>query len=295
MQDAAVASVDGKPIYASHVDRLLKRITASGKVHPAVLPLLKAQALCEIIDRRLVLAYARRTKSGTSEPEIEAALAEIRARLASRGPSPGDSPPQPQDAELRRQVVWRLVWAKYLARYLTETRLDSHFRVHRRDFDGTEISVSHILLRPDADADPAEAARLMERARAIRRKILPGETSFAKAARQYSAGPSAADGGRLGWIGRRGPMVEGFSRAAFDLDMGQISEPVHTPFGVHLIRCDEIRPGNLQLPAVRQQVEEALGRELLGKLAGSQRQHSSVKFTGNGPYFKPGTRELVIP
>ena len=295
-QDAVVASVDDEPIYASRVDRSLEKILAGRRVHPAVLPLLQAQALSEIVDRRLVVAYARRTTSGATESEIEAALAQMKSRLASQGRSPGDSPQQqPAEAELRRQVVWNLTWSKYLARYLTQTRLESYYRTHRRDFDGTEISVSHILLRPDADAGRSAAADLIGQARTIRRAIASGDVSFADAARRHSAGPSGTEGGELGFIGRHGPMVEGFSRAAFELEAGQVGQPVTTPFGVHLIRCNEIRPGDKPLADVRELVEEALARELIGKLARLQRRYCEVEYTGKAPYFKPGTRELVVP
>ncbi len=296
-QDVVVATVDGEPILASHVDRLLERTVQGREVHPAILPPIQAQALSEIVDRRLVLAYARRTKSGASRPEIEAALAELKSKLASQGRSLSDLLRQRSlgEADLRRQVAWNLVWKEYLGRYLTQTRLESHFHAHHREFDGTEISVSHILLRPGADAGPAAMAELAAQAQAIRRAIVSGKVSFAEAARQHSAGPSGPGGGHLGFIGRRGPMVEGFSRAAFALEVGQVSQPVKTPFGVHLIRCDEIKPGSKQLIDVRQQVEEALARELIGKLARLQRRYTPATFTGAAPYFKPGTRELVVP
>ena len=85
------------------------------------------------------------------------------------------------------------------------------------------------------------------------------------------------------------------SRAAFALEVEQVSQPVTTRFGVHLIRCDEIKPANKQWTDVRQELEKALARELLDRLARLQQRYTPVKFTGKAPYFKPGTRELVLP
>ena len=123
-------------------------------------------------------------------------------------------------------------------------------------------------------------------------EIVVAKLTFADAARKYSDGPSRKDGGRLGWIGRHGPMDEAFSRAAFALNVGEVSPPVTTAFGVDLIRCDQLKPGEKKLADVRRELEDALSRELLDKLAGIERGYTPVKYTGVLPHFKPGTHQL---
>ncbi len=99
---------------------------------------------------------------------------------------------------------------------------------------GTEVRASHILLTyPDSatetqeDSVAALAASLYDRAR--------GGEDFATLARSYSADPgSAAAGGDLGSFGR-GEMVKPFEDAAFALEPGEVSEPVESPFGLHII------------------------------------------------------------
>jgi parvulin-like peptidyl-prolyl isomerase len=296
-EEAVVATVGGEPIDRGDVERLLDRTVAGQEVNPAVLPVLQAQVLAEIVDRELVLAYARRTNSAPSEPQIDAALGELKARVTAQGKSLDQylKERSMDEADLRRQVTWDLVWPKYAARYATEERLASYFAAHRREFDGTQISVSHVLLRPQAGTGPQAMDKLVEEARTLRDQITSGKLSFEEAARRHSAGPSARQGGKLGFINRRGPMVESFSRAAFALEPGQVSEPVVTRFGVHLIRCDEIKPGTGELNDVRDEVQEALARELLEKLARFEERHTPVEFTGKWPHFKPGTRELAVP
>jgi parvulin-like peptidyl-prolyl isomerase len=296
-QRVVVATVGDEPVYVAEVDRLLDKVRREQKVNPPALPVLRAQVLAEIVDRRLVLAYAKRKKSGATAAEVDAALAGLKSQLESQGSSlerflEGRAIGQ---ADLRRQITWNLTWEKYLARYVTDARLESHFKAHRREFDGTQVSVSHILLRPEADDGPAAIPDLVKQAEAIRQEITSGKLSFAEAAVKHSAGPSGKEGGRLGLIARRGTMVEAFSRAAFALEVGQVSPPVTTRFGVHLIRCDEIKPGSKQWTEVREELEKALARELLDRLARSQQSYTPVKFTGKAPYFKPGTRELVLP
>jgi len=282
-----VATVGGEPVYARQLERMLEEATAGQEISPAAVPFVKAQVLSEIVDRRLVLAYARRTRSGASEAEIEAAFEQFKSRLAAQRRSIADylRDESLTEGDLRRRIAWRLCWRKYLDRYITDERVESHFQEHRRRFDGTELAVSHILLRA-ADGEPDTEA-VMDSAGQLRRMILSGEVTFADAARQHSTAPSAQDGGRLGWIKRHGAMDEAFSRAAFALDNGQVSGPVRTRFGVHLIRCDDVRPGTRPLADVRDEVVESLARELLEKLARLEARYTPVKSTGKLPYFKP--------
>jgi parvulin-like peptidyl-prolyl isomerase len=262
-------------------------------VPPEALPFAQAQVLEEIIARRLVLAYAARVGDAPTDEQIAAA----KARALAQAHAQGRTLPaflgaaSPGEADVRRQLAWNLTWQKYLARYLTAVREEAYFQAHRRELDGTQLAVSHILLRSSAER-PQTPEDLLRQAEALRGEIVAGKLSLAEAAKKYSAGPSARDGGRLGWIGRHGPMGEAFSRAAFALAVGQISPPVRDPFGVHLISCDEIRPGSKHLGDVRREVEDALSRELLEKLARIERPHTAIAYTAAWPHFKPGTREL---
>lgn len=289
------ATVGQEPVRIAEVDRLAAIATRGQSVADWAMPVMRAQVLEEIVARRLVLAYARRTGAAATEAEIRSALDALQQDLASRQKTL-DQYLQEQSVtadDLRRQLAWNIVWERYLARYVIEERLEAHFAAHRRQFDGTEMLVSHILFQLERDATAQDLVPLVEKAEQIRDEIVAGKLSFAEAAQKYSGGPSAAEGGRLGWIGRRGPMVEAFSRAAFTLRAGEISPPVVTPFGVHLIRCDEIKPGTRQLADVRRAVEDSLARELLERLSALERPHTPVEYTGAVPYFKAGTRELV--
>ncbi len=292
---AVAATVGGQPILASEVQRLVARATGGKRVAPAARAVLRAQALEELVERRLVLAYAIRKGEHPAKAEVDAALAELREGLEAQKRTLEDYLTE-QDVtldDLRRQLAWNLLWPRYAARNATEDRVAAYFRQHRQELDGTEVSVSHILLKGPEDAGAAEIEHLKQRARSIRRQIESGALSFAEAARRHSQSPSAAQGGHIGLIARHGAMVESFSRAAFALKVGAVSPPVVTPFGVHLIRCDATRPGDRELADVRKEVEEALARELLEKLADLEREHTEVRYTGAVPHFDPGTRDLI--
>jgi parvulin-like peptidyl-prolyl isomerase len=291
--DAVVASVGNDHIRAREVQRLAAKATRGKKFDAESVRYLQAQVLEEIISRRLVLAYASRTGETPTEAEIAAELAALKAQLAARRRTVEDflKVESIRRPDLKRQLTWNIVWRKYVARYVTEERIASTFAARRHDFDGTQLVVSHILFRPSSDGAKT-SGELVKKAAKIRDEITAGKLTFADAARKYSTGPSSKEGGRLGTISRHGPMNEPFSRAAFALDEGKISEPVKTSFGIHLIRCDEIKPGTKKLADVRKEVEDALSRELLEKLARIQCEHTPVDYTDVLPHFRPGTHEL---
>lgn len=91
-----------------------------------------------------------------------------------------------------------------------------------QDFYASQVRASHILLGRKSEAE------------ILRQKILDGEITFADAARKYSLCPSREDGGDLDFF-PRGVMAGPFEKVAFELPIGQISQPVETRFGWHLI------------------------------------------------------------
>lgn len=99
-----------------------------------------------------------------------------------------------------------------------------------------QTRVSHILVKTSALVSDDEARQRLE---TLRTRILNGE-SFAALARANSADLSAAKGGEIGWV-YPGDTVPEFERAMEQLQPGQLSEPVKTPFGWHLIRVEERR------------------------------------------------------
>jgi peptidyl-prolyl cis-trans isomerase SurA len=117
-------------------------------------------------------------------------------------------------------------------------------------FSIMQTRARHILLRPSPQLSAAAAsARLAE----FRRLIASGSRSFEQLARENSEDGSAQQGGDLGWAGP-GAFVPEFEQAMNKLDIGGISEPVVSRFGVHLIQVVERRQTTLD---VRQQREQA--------------------------------------
>lgn len=91
----------------------------------------------------------------------------------------------------------------------------------------TEFHAAHILVASEDEAKAIKAE-------------LDGGADFAALAREKSTGPSGPNGGDLGWFGK-GMMVPEFEAAVIALEAGQISDPVQTQFGWHVVKLDETR------------------------------------------------------
>lgn len=114
----------------------------------------------------------------------------------------------------------------------------------------------HILLKLDESASEADVAAAQAKAEDLVKRLRAGE-DFAALAKEYSQDPgSAVEGGDLGMFGK-GMMVPEFETATFDLDLNAISDPVRSPFGLHIIQVTEIQPSSIpDLDSVREQLKQ---------------------------------------
>ncbi|MFZ5392354.1 MAG: peptidylprolyl isomerase [Patescibacteria group bacterium] len=101
-----------------------------------------------------------------------------------------------------------------------------------------KVSAKHILISADQSASEEDVAKAKEKAMEVIKKLKEGG-DFAALAKEYSNDPSVSqNGGDLGYFSR-GMMVPEFEKAAFALEKGQISEPVKTDFGWHIIKVED--------------------------------------------------------
>ena len=143
--------------------------------------------------------------------------------------------------------------------------------------DFGQTHVRHILLRAQNETELNEAnRRLLE----FRRRIDGGE-SFEDLARQFSIDGSATKGGDLGWI-YPGETVPEFERAMSSLKNNQLSDPVQTAFGLHLIQVLERRAGDNSPERVRalarQAVREQKADEAFDQWLREQRDRAYVEY-----------------
>ncbi|MFO8049106.1 MAG: SurA N-terminal domain-containing protein [Desulfosudaceae bacterium] len=128
------------------------------------------------------------------------------------------------------------------------------------------VEASHILIQVAGDAPEELVEQKRQEALEIYNRIRGGQ-DFAAAAREYSEGPSASEGGRLGAF-KKDEMVTPFAEKAFSMEAGQVSQPVRTRFGWHLIRVEKVNPAEVKsLADVKDEIRERLARTKARDLA----------------------------
>jgi peptidyl-prolyl cis-trans isomerase SurA len=279
-----VATIDGQPVSAGDVERELAEAYRGRKLNDSERQALLTRARDQVIDRRLVLQRLVQASEAATEADVNFELAKLEKQQAAVGKTLSDHAKQlgMTPDEVRQTIVWRLSWQKYLARQQTDENLQKYFDQHRRDFDGTELKVAHILIKRAGNDDAALAAAIAK-AEEIRMAIDRGQITFAEAARKHSAGPSAKDGGDIGWIKRHEPMPEPFSATAFALNAGQVSAPVQTTFGIHLIQVLEVKAGTRTWQDVAETLRPAVALYLFRWLADKERATARVELVEGWP------------
>lgn len=292
---APAAIVNGEPITVGQADSTVANVLQGRPVNASSLAQLQAEILAQLIDRALIMQML--TKSGKIAPAttITQAMEQVKKQAADQKVDFAKMLAERKltEDQLREQLAWQISWGKYVQERLDDAALRVYFQAHKRDYDGTEVRVSHILLRPDGAGSIAETEQLKKMVAKLREQIESGKMKFEDAALRYSAGPSRRKQGDLGFIPRQGLMLESFAAAAFKLEENQLSEPVTTPYGVHLIKVTDTKPGRKTWLEVKDQLKGPATQELFEKVAAAQRQKANIEFSDKYPHFEQGTKQLV--
>lgn len=288
------ATVNGEPIFAFEVDGPFEAMKKAGKLGKEDPNWIKARMLAQLVDRKIANQAFLSDKSLYTQEEVAAQMKQLEEEAKKEGGTLGQLVAA-QGATLERleqDVAFRIAMQRYVQKQL-QTVLPDFIREHQSEFDGTEIRAAHILLRPVGFND--NLAMIVERAKAIREEITSGKIDFATAAQKYSHAPSGEHGGDLGFIPRHGVMVEPFAAALFQLKSGEISPPVATSLGVHLIKAAEVNVGTKDIKDSMPQIQQMAAEEIVKRLINDMRARAKIEFTGAVPHFTAGTEVLATP
>ncbi len=217
----AIATVNGQPISQS-------AFTAKLEASPVARGVLQ-----QMVQNALIMQYAKSHHITITDQEVQQKENDLKQNFPNGSWSEMLKARGLTEADVKQALTEQLILTKALANQVTisPTQVQQYFAKNHAAFDvPAEVQARHILVPDLATANKVEA-------------LLKKGGNFAALAKQYSTDPGSKDkGGELGWF-RRGQMVPSFDKAAFSLPVGQISQPVKSPFGYHIIQVQARKPG----------------------------------------------------
>ncbi|MDR7484608.1 MAG: peptidylprolyl isomerase [Armatimonadota bacterium] len=265
---AVAATVNGEPIYWSQVDAEIRRTAAQFGMDPAGQEFAKQRdeitkaVVDQLVARQLIMQEARKRNLVAADKDVDEQLAAIRQRLPSEKAfnealtQYGFTLQTLRDL-IRMDLTQRRVADVVAPVAVSDDEVRAQFERHRAQYDRpAQIRVGHILFR---GGDKSQEAVAQAKLRIVQAKLAEG-AKFEDLASQYSDDSgSAAQGGSLGFVAK-GTLVKEFEEAAWALRPGQVSGPVKTQYGVHLIKVYEMKDAE---KATFDKVKEQIRAQLL--------------------------------
>ncbi|MSQ93935.1 MAG: hypothetical protein EXR98_05185 [Gemmataceae bacterium] len=302
-RDVVAARVNGQPIPELAVFRSLTRVPLDRREEA------RKDVLTFLIDNMIVDQYLlqiqTQLKIQVEAKEVEEHFLKVKKEAADMGNDFDKLLKELMitESEMRIELTSALRWDKFVLKQGPDAVLQDYFKNNLGMFNGSETKARHILL----PAPDSKTADVVGKLTAIKKKIeaevavalvkLPAgtdaitrekaraktlEDAFAEAATKESTCPSKKDGGDLGFFPRvgAGAMVEPFAKAAFALKPYQMSEPVATDFGYHLILAIDSKPGRdvkFEDPKVKAFVQEVYADRLREAVLTSYKAKSKIE------------------
>jgi peptidyl-prolyl cis-trans isomerase SurA len=236
------------------------------------------KVLDSIIDDRLLDQEVREAKITVDDKQIDLGIQDVMKRynlnadqLAQAVVNEGLSMSEYRQ-QMRNQLGRFQLMREKVSKLVKVTDADvrtEYDRMARDEGKELEVHVRHIVVSVAENAPAAEVDQAFATANAIAVEARQPGVDFAELAKKRSQGSSGADGGDLGFF-KHGAMVPAFEKVAFSLKPGEVSDPVRTSVGWHVLKLEERRAvGLLPLSELKPQIEEKLHREQ-GERASSQ-------------------------
>ena len=268
--EEVIATVNGKKITQAD---LANRLETFRNTDAETLDTInKQEILDQLITDILLEEFIDRQGLVVASEEIEREVNQVRSNITGNQKDSGQSLEKvlasigSNMSEFQRSIKHSLALEKYFDNKLDDKTLEKYFDGNKSLFNGESVKVSHILIDTRNMKTQEELSHALEQIKSIKKEIDQG-AAFDEMAKKYSNCPSAQNGGDLGFIQRKGNLARLFSDAAFSLRRGQVSEPVQTEYGYHLIKVTEKKEGaNVKFVDVKQKVRLAVLDEETVKL-----------------------------
>jgi peptidyl-prolyl cis-trans isomerase C len=260
-------------ISQTDLDRALNQVRQKAQfqgqqLDPARLAEIKKSLTERLVQQELLYQESRRIGIAIDTGAVDKQVAQMQERFASQAEFQNALAKMDLSLkELRSQIernlaVQRLLDEQILQKVTVTGEESKAFYEDNPNYfkQPEQVRASHILIKVDPKADAAELKKARQKIEAVQERLRADE-DFAELARELSEGPSAAQGGDLGFFDRR-QMVKPFADAAFALKPGEVSDVVQTRFGYHLIKVVDRKPeSKLAYDEIRERLEESLKQQ----------------------------------
>jgi peptidyl-prolyl cis-trans isomerase C len=224
---------------------------------------IRQNILKRLIEKELVAQAVAAAGVTVPEADVEAAFSEYKKRFRTEEQfrnylKHGKTAVATIKSRLRDKASLEKLIEARGALAVTKNEVTLFYKSNKRFYlEQAGVKASHILVKLEQKANKDQEKAAMDKIK-IAQKRLKGGESFAAVAKELSEGPSKTRGGDLGFFGK-GQMVKDFEKKAFSMKEGELSGPVRTRFGYHLIKVVAKRKERQQtLDEVREQIESSL-------------------------------------
>ncbi len=240
-----IATVNGEKVFRKDLDR---RLNVLKRMNQEVTRSTQMLVVNQLTKKVLLKQFVEGQNIEVSNEEIQGEVEKIKFFLKS-GPNNSEKPLEEilesrgsSISELEAEVARTLALSKYLDKEVSDDEKRSYFDANKNAFSGERVRASHVLIDTRKMKTDAELEGAKQKIEDIKKEIDNG-ADFAEMAKKYSDCPSAEKGGDINFFQRKGSMVEEFAKVAFSMEVGEVSEPVKTPFGYHIIKVTDREEG----------------------------------------------------
>jgi peptidyl-prolyl cis-trans isomerase C len=289
---ATVAVVEGAEIKREELERAFTNVLAAQGIPAGQLPeAQKAQGYRMILEDLVVekLVSKRAEKAAVTDEEVAAMYEKIKSNFGSEEELKSQIEKNGQTVEQVKKDIRSSIQQQHWIdeqikgkAEVTEAEAEKFYAENPDQFKKPEqVRASHILVRVPEDAKPEVVVEKEKQAKAIAARVKKGE-DFSKVAKELSEDPSAKENsGDLNFFAKE-QMVPEFSNAAFGMKKDEISEPVRSQFGYHVIKLtDRKAPENVTLEQAKPQLlgflKQQKTQQEMQKLIGEIRKSAKVQ------------------
>jgi peptidyl-prolyl cis-trans isomerase C len=229
-------------------------------------------AVDTLVNMHLVVQYVSHLNIPVPQGEVDKAISNLEQELKSNGRSIADALLESNKSleEVRKEYANTIRWVTYVKTRGTDATLKKFAASHKDLLNNTQVQASHILLKVEPEASSAEKAKIRQKLIGIKKDIESKKYTFAQAANKFSEDPANSEGagGSIGYFGLNSGIVEEFSKVAFSMKPGEVSDPVETFYGYHLISVTDRKEGKpidfeRNRPLITKEFSADLQREVL--------------------------------